>query len=186
MSFILNWGVKKSYEATYQMLQVNRYDLRFLAVAIVFGSISSYLSVEPSYSTPLNSPNLIASTANSAKTFYYSAQKKHFINKDYKGAIADYTKVIRINPKFTNIYNLRADAKMLSGDYKGAIADLTEAIRINPKDTNALQSRGVIKATFGDKQGGIKDLREAERRYQKEGKSTNNIRIIIKTIEDRS
>jgi Flp pilus assembly protein TadD len=75
---------------------------------------------------------------------------------------------------------------MWLGDYKGAIADLTEAIRINPKDTNAYEARGVMKATFGDKQGGIKDLREAERRYQKEGKSTNNIRIIIKTIEDRS
>jgi len=175
------------YEAGYGMLQVNRYVLRFLAVAVVFGSISSYLSVEPSYSTPLNSPNLIASTANSAKTFYYSGLAKS-INKDYKGAIADYTKVIRINPKFTDIYTFRAEAKMRLGDYKGAIADLTEAIRINPKDTNAYGVRGVMKARLGDKQGGIKDLREAARRYQKEGKTSSykNVQFIIKAIQDRS
>jgi tetratricopeptide (TPR) repeat protein len=176
--------VNKSYNTGYKMLQVSLYVLRVLAVAIVSGSILPYRA----YSIPLNSSALIASTANSAKTFYYSAQKKHFINKDYKGAIADYTRVIQINPKFPNIYTLRADAKMWSGDYKGAIADLTEAIRINPKDTNAYESRGVIKAGSGDKQGGIKDLQEAARRYQKEGKTSNykNVQIIIKTIEERS
>jgi len=176
--------VNRSYEAAYTMLQVNRYVLRLLAVAIVSGSISSYRSVQPSYSTPLNSSGLIASDANNAEAFYKSGLTK-YNNKDYKGAIADYTKVIRINPKYTSIYTFRADAKFDSGDYKGAISDYTKAIRINPKETKAYKMRAIIKLSSGDNKGSLRDLREVAKLCQQQVDKAmcGNIQDLIRKIE---
>ena len=46
--------------------------------------------------------------------------------KDYKGAIADYTKAIEIDPNYADAYNNRGIAKDELKDYKGAIADYTK------------------------------------------------------------
>ncbi len=179
--------VNISYEATYEMLQVKRYVLRLLAVAIVFGSISSYRSVETAYSIPINSSGAIASDANSAEAFYKSGNAKSN-NKDYQGAIADYTRVIRINPKFTNIYTFRADAKFNSGDYKGATADYTRAIRINPKETKAYKMRAIIKLSSGDNKGSLKDLREVAKLCQQQVDKLicGNVQDLIRKLEERS
>jgi tetratricopeptide (TPR) repeat protein len=42
---------------------------------------------------------------------------------DKQGAIDDYTKAISIEPKFTNAYNNRGQAKYSLGNKQGAIAD---------------------------------------------------------------
>jgi tetratricopeptide (TPR) repeat protein len=52
--------------------------------------------------------------------------------KDYKGAIADYTRAIRINPKAADVYYYRGTAKYNLKDYPGAIADFTKTIEIVP------------------------------------------------------
>jgi tetratricopeptide (TPR) repeat protein len=83
---------------------------------------------------------------------------------DFAGAIADFTKMIEINPKSARAYNYRGAAKtqyrkppveipvsspiidadgnrintaigISSGDYEGAIADYTQAIALNPKNS---------------------------------------------------
>ena len=100
----MNGRVNTSCEDTYEMLEVNRYVLRFLSVAIVFASVSSYRSVEPSYSTPLNSSSWVASDTNITEAFFKSTNAK-YSNKDYQGGISDYNEVIRINPNYSEIYN---------------------------------------------------------------------------------
>jgi len=131
------------------MLEVNRYVLRFLSVAIVFASVSSYRSVEPSYSIPLNSSGLIALDTNRAEAFFKSGNAKSE-NKDYKGAISDYTEAIRINPKNATAYFWRGSAKSDLGDKYGAIADYTESIRLNPKNDVTYLKRGLTKWSLGD------------------------------------
>ena len=48
--------------------------------------------------------------------------------QDYKGAIADYTKAIELNPNYAYAYYNRGLAKVNLKDYKGAIADFNKAI----------------------------------------------------------
>ncbi len=57
-------------------------------------------------------------------------------------AIADFTEVIRRNPKNADAYLYRGKAR-LGADYQGAIADFTEAIRINPKNAEAYLNRAL-------------------------------------------
>ena len=60
---------------------------------------------------------------------------------DHKGAIADFDKAIKLNPKDEYAYNNRGIAKESTGDYKGAIADWGKAIELNPSLKDKLQPR---------------------------------------------
>jgi tetratricopeptide (TPR) repeat protein len=51
-------------------------------------------------------------------------------NKDFKGAIADYSMAIKIDPKYGNAYYNRAVAKEDANDNTGAITDYNLAITI--------------------------------------------------------
>jgi len=51
------------------------------------------------------------------------------LSGDYKGAIADLTEAIRINPKDTNALQSRGVIKATFGDKQGGIKDLREAER---------------------------------------------------------
>ena len=58
-------------------------------------------------------------------------------------AIADYTKVIEIDPSYPLAYNNRSTAYTDKGDYDRAIADLTKAIEIDPKSVYGQHNRGL-------------------------------------------
>ena len=51
------------------------------------------------------------------------------MKEDYQGAIADYTKAIRLNPNAAAYYN-RGNVKDDLGDKQGAIADFRESARL--------------------------------------------------------
>ena len=87
--------------------------------------------------------------------------------KDFDGAIADYTKAIKLAPKDPDAYTFRGIAKNHKGDIEGAIADYTSAIEIanHPYDERwialAYSSRGAAKQEKGDLDGAIADYTEA-------------------------
>lgn len=63
------------------------------------------------------------------KAYYKRANTKRKL-KDYKGAIADFSEAIRLEPDCATYYRDRGNAKQATGDYKGAIADYTQSIRL--------------------------------------------------------
>ncbi len=73
---------------------------------------------------------------NSAKEYFYSGNKKVELG-DYRSAIEDYNKAIKIIPKFAEAYYGRGLAKGKLGDYRGAIEDYNKAIKIIPKFADA-------------------------------------------------
>jgi tetratricopeptide (TPR) repeat protein len=60
--------------------------------------------------------------------------------KQYKEAIADYTKAISIDPKDADGYRRRAQAYILAGDSVKAAEDFKAILKIKPDDVDA-QSR---------------------------------------------
>ena len=66
---------------------------------------------------------------------------------DKKGAIADYTEAIRVNPKIAFNYDFQGLAKHDLGDYQGAIADYNETVRLRSNVAASYLHRGLSNNT---------------------------------------
>ena len=94
--------------------------------------------------------------------YYYNRAVKKQLRGDYEGAIADYTKAIKINPYDQDAYYNRGNVKKDElKDYEGAIADYTKAIEIVPKYLEAYINRGVVKDQLENYNGAIADYTKA-------------------------
>ena len=92
----------------------------------------------------------------SADTYFRRGYAKAELG-DYRGAIADYTEVIRLQPDMASAHYNRGVVKAELGDYRGAIADYTEVIRLQPDMASAHYNRGVVKAELGQHFAAIAD-----------------------------
>ncbi|NEO53198.1 MAG: tetratricopeptide repeat protein [Okeania sp. SIO3B5] len=92
---------------------------------------------------------------------------------EYEKAIADYTKVIQLNPKYNydNAYDNRGNAYYYynRGEYEKAIADYTKVIQLNPKYINAraYNNRGIVYYKQGEYEKAIADYTQALRLHSK-------------------
>ncbi|MGK7918606.1 MAG: tetratricopeptide repeat protein [Trichodesmium sp.] len=80
--------------------------------------------------------------------------------REYKAAIADFSRVIEINPNFAEAYYGRGLAQFDLGNKEVAIADYTEAIKINPNYIDAYFGRAIAKFAVGDISGTITDTNQ--------------------------
>ncbi|OJJ13926.1 hypothetical protein BKI52_44985 [marine bacterium AO1-C] len=62
---------------------------------------------------------------------------------NYKGAMKDFKRVLKINPKHAKAYLGRSNIKYNLKNYKGAIEDCSTAIRLNPELTDAYFNLGI-------------------------------------------
>lgn len=82
--------------------------------------------------------------------------------KDYRGAIADYTRAIKIDPDNISSYYGRATAKRNLKNNSGAIADCNKIIEIDPNNAETFFLRAVLKGGLGDEKGACKDARKSQ------------------------
>ena len=80
---------------------------------------------------------------------------------DYIGAIAEYTKAIKLNPNDAHAYLNRGLAKFSLEDDRGAITDCNKAIELNPNYAMAYYLRGSAKLPLKDKDGACLDWSKA-------------------------
>jgi tetratricopeptide (TPR) repeat protein len=80
---------------------------------------------------------------------------------DLDGAIGDFTRAIKVNPKDDAPYYNRAQAKWLKKDAAGAIADYTRAIELGSTNPAAYNNRGNARAENNDRDGAIADYTRA-------------------------
>jgi tetratricopeptide (TPR) repeat protein len=86
----------------------------------------------------------VASNLNAADYLLSGDEKED--KGDYKGALADYNQVLRIDPKYALAYNNRGYLKMQRlNDVNGALADFNRSISINPTFATAYNNRAFLK-----------------------------------------
>ena len=94
--------------------------------------------------------------------FYIDRGNKKFNNGDYKAAIEEYTKAIKIRRVEAAPYNLRGAAKAKLGDHVGAIADYTLAISFySDLSEDPYLNRAYSKEKLKDFKGAIADYTKA-------------------------
>jgi tetratricopeptide (TPR) repeat protein len=80
---------------------------------------------------------------------------------DLDGAIADFDRAIKADPKNDAPYYNRAQAKRLKNDTAGAIADYTHAIELGSTNPAAYNNRGNARVETNDRDGAIADYTRA-------------------------
>ena len=65
-------------------------------------------------------------------------------NRDFDGAIAEYSEAIRLDPTFAEAFRNRGLAERNKGDVDDALRDLSQAIALNPRYAAALYDRGLV------------------------------------------
>ncbi len=88
---------------------------------------------------------------------YMMDANKKSDKKDFDSAIADYNKVIELNPKYPDVYYLRAIMKKAKGDPTGALADFSKGIEISPNNGMYYYQRAELKKAMGDLAGARAD-----------------------------
>ncbi len=76
------------------------------------------------------------------------------------GAIANFTRAIRLDPNNADAYSKRAEARLYE-DVAGAIDDYTKVLQLAPKDTDALSQRSLARERLLDYAGARQDLDQA-------------------------
>jgi tetratricopeptide (TPR) repeat protein len=99
----------------------------------------------------------------------YSQTAEEYFNKglekasgrDYTGAITEYTKAIKPNPKHASAFNARGNARTSIKDYNGAISDFSKALEIYYNYADAYYGRGLTKVLTGHIDSGCLVLKKA-------------------------
>ena len=73
--------------------------------------------------------------------------------RDFKGAIENFDRAIKLNPDYADAYNNRASVRHELGDDPGAKKDYTEAILLNPDCAVAHNNLGIISYNSDDYRG---------------------------------
>ncbi len=85
----------------------------------------------------------------------------HLHEGDQDGAIQAFAEAIRLDPKNSGAYNLRALAYLDRGEFDQALHDLDEAIRITSDSSEAHYVRGLVYAEKGEHSRARRDLNKA-------------------------
>jgi len=79
-------------------------------------------------------------------------------NKDFDGAIIDFSRAISINPSNCGYYLIRANTREKKRDYASAVADYTQALEHGWEDKDVIFiSRAEVRERVGDLDGAIAD-----------------------------
>jgi len=97
----------------------------------------------------------------SKEGFYFDKAIECYNSGNLSGAIANWTIVLKINPKDVDSYYSRGIVKNELYTWKSALKDYDKAIELAPDFESAILNRGTVKDENGDYNGAIEDYNKA-------------------------
>ena len=126
----------------------------------------------------------------SAETYIIWGNTK-YRSGDYKEALDNYTKAIRLKPDYVKAYINRGIAKFTLGQHTAAIQDFDMAIQLEPNDASIYYNRGVMKQNLGQHAAAIQDFdmvihlkSNDANAYNDRGNAKNNLGQHAAAIQD--
>jgi tetratricopeptide (TPR) repeat protein len=126
----------------------------------------------------------------SPQDFYVRAVAKA-LEKDYQGAVEDYTQALERNPSFVEAYMKRGVARFKLGDDRGTLQDCAEALRIYPELAQAYYYQGRSRYRLGYTQAAIEAYTQAigsepdyAQAYYHRGLANNDLKETALAVED--
>ncbi|PMB43549.1 hypothetical protein CEN40_15570 [Fischerella thermalis CCMEE 5205] len=98
--------------------------------------------------------------------------------KDYAGAIAEFTRAIETNPHFADAFYQRGLAYYDSGEILLAVSDYTEALQLNPESVEAYYCRALARVALKNFPGALADADQVIR-LNRNHAAAYNLRGII-------
>ena len=125
-----------------------------------------------------------------AQDYYVQAVSKA-LDKDYQGAIEDYSKAIELNPNFLEAYLKRGETHYKMGDARAALKDCNHALRLNPNLSDAYYYQGRARYRLGYTQAAIEAYTQAiakeptfAQAYYHRGLANNDLKELVNAAED--
>jgi curved DNA-binding protein CbpA len=110
---------------------------------------------------PSTSPRSKPNSQNlGAQDFYFKGIKQS-LEKNYRGAIENYTQAIRLNADYLEAYLKRCEARYKLGDDKGVLDDCSQVLKINHKTAKAHYYQGRSRYRLGYAQSAIEAYTQA-------------------------
>lgn len=88
---------------------------------------------------------------------YFYLGSAHSNKSDYKNAVADYTKVLKLKPNYAEAYHNRGVTHLKQGEYTQALADFKSALKLKPNYADAYYGRGLAYSSLGKYSQAIND-----------------------------
>lgn len=100
--------------------------------------------------------------ANKKAEEFFEQGKKLSSVENADQAIDNYSKAIKIDPKFAKAYNNRGIAYVWKKKYDLAITDFNKAIKLDPKNGKAYNNRAIVYSYQGETDKARQDLHKAQ------------------------
>lgn len=141
--------ISQAYDVLSDSTKRRRYDLR----ASYRQQASVKININNSKSTKQSATeyNLEPKTAQE----FYQRGSWRTQNKEYREAIADFTKAIELNPQFVDAYLKRCEMRYKMGDNHGVLDDCYQVFNINPNVAKAHYYQGRARYSLGYTQPAI-------------------------------
>lgn len=121
----------------------------------------------------------------------YARGNKKAQQRDYSGAIQDYSELIQHNPRFIEVYLKRAEAYYSLGDDKSVLEDCNQIFKLDPEQAQAYLLRGRARYRLGYTQSAIEAYTQAIRlnpsyaqAYYQRGLAHGELRNFPKIVDD--
>jgi len=111
-------------------------------------------------------------------SFYLLRGNSYALTNQFDKSVADYNKIIQLNPNYAEAYNNMGIVWWEKGDYDKAIVDCNKAIQLNPNLTEAYSNRGITWWKKGDYDKALADFNKAIQLNPNFADAYNNMGIV--------